>query len=72
MTEPDLDHLEDGFYWISINGQAAEVAQWQLEWGQWLVAGSTRPLQDDWPTRVMVLSDRLSPAAISESGSAAA
>jgi hypothetical protein len=72
MIEPDLDQLEDGFYWISIDGQVAEVAQWQLEWGQWLVAGSTRPLQDGWPTRIMVLSDRLSPPAIPESHSAAA
>jgi len=61
---PDPDHREDGFYWISVDGQQAEVAQWQVEWGQWLVAGSTRPLPDGCATHVTVLSDRLSPPAM--------
>src|SRR3954452_6047489 len=69
---PDPDHREDGFYWISVDGQEAEVAQWQMEWGQWLVAGSTRPLSDGWATRVTVLSDRLSPPAMPVSLSVAA
>jgi hypothetical protein len=69
---PNPDQLEDGFYWISIDGQEAEVAQWQVEWSQWLVAGCTKPLADDLSTRVMVLSDRLSLPAIPATRSAAA
>jgi hypothetical protein len=69
MPDPDL---EDGFYWISIDGQEAEVAQWQVEWSQWLVAGCTRPLSDAWSTRITVLSERLSPPTISGSRSATA
>jgi hypothetical protein len=69
---PDLDELEDGFYWISIDGQQAEVAQWQVEWSQWLVAGCTKPLADDLSTRVVVLSDRLPPPTTPASRSAAA
>jgi hypothetical protein len=69
---PDPDELEDGFYWISVDGQEVEVAQWQVEWGQWLVAGSTTPLPDGWPTRLTVLSDRLSPPPISTPHSTAA
>ncbi len=42
MSDPD--HREAGFYWICIDGQEAEVAQWQAEWEQWLVAGSAKPL----------------------------
>ena len=55
----DLDDREDGFYWISIDDQEPEVAQWQPEWGQWLVAGCAAPLVDDYCGRVVVLSDRL-------------
>lgn len=69
---PDPDPLEDGFYWISIDGQRAEVAEWQVEWEQWLVAGSSKPLADDLSTRVMVLSDRLSPPSNPASRSATA
>jgi hypothetical protein len=61
MPDPDL---EDGFYWISIDGQEAEVAQWQIEWSQWLVAGCTRPLSDERSTRITVLSKRLLPPVI--------
>jgi hypothetical protein len=50
----DPDHREDGFYWISIDGQEVEVAHWQAEWGQWLVAGSGTPLSDDLAARVVV------------------
>src|SRR4051794_922730 len=57
----DSDDREDGFYWIRIDSQEAEVAQWQSEWGQWLVAGSAMPLSDAWSSRVTVLSERLSP-----------
>lgn len=60
----DLDDRKDGFYWISIDGQQAEVAQWQAEWSQWLVAGSGRPLPDDLAARLMVLSDTLPPPVV--------
>ena len=64
---PDPDHREAGFYWVCIDGQEAEVAQWQAEWEQWLVAGSTKPLSDERAQRVIVLSDRLPVPAISAS-----
>jgi hypothetical protein len=67
---PDPDDREAGFYWICIDGQEAEVAQWQNEWGQWLVAGSTKPLSDERASRVVVLSDCLTPPAIPELQSA--
>ena len=68
---PDIDCRYDGFYWISIDGQVAEVAQWQVEWSQWLVAGSDRPLSDEWASRVEVLSDQLAPPVIAAAQSAA-
>ena len=43
----DLDDREAGFYWISVGGQAAEVALWHLEWTSWLVVGQDQPLTDD-------------------------
>jgi hypothetical protein len=52
----DQDDREAGFYWICVDGQEAEVAQWQAEWGQWLVAGSGKPLSDERAGRVIVLS----------------
>ena len=70
MTDPD--DRADGFYWISIDGQEVEVAQWQTEWSRWLVAGSGMPLSDEWSTRVMVLSKRLPPPAVPVSRQAAA
>ena len=42
----DPDDRDAGFYWISIDGQEVEVAQWQSEWSRWLVTGSTQPLSD--------------------------
>jgi hypothetical protein len=57
MTDPD--DREAGFYWISIDGQEPEVAQWQNEWGQWLVTGHKMPLTDALATKVVVLSDML-------------
>jgi hypothetical protein len=70
MSEPD--DREAGFYWISIDGQEPEVAQWQADWSQWLVAGSKMPLSDEWSELVMVLSDRLPPPAVPASRRAAA
>jgi hypothetical protein len=70
MSEPD--DREAGFYWISIDGQEAEVAQWQAEWGQWLVAGSKMPLPDQLSESVTVLSDRLPPPANADLTRAAA
>lgn len=70
MSEPD--DREAGFYWISIDCQEAEVAQWQAEWGQWLVAGCKMPLPDHLSDRVAVLSDRLPPPAIADVTRAAA
>jgi hypothetical protein len=61
MSEPN--NREDGFYWISIDGQEPEVAQWQVEWSQWLVTGRKMPLPDEWSDLVMVLSDVLPPPA---------
>ena len=61
MSDPD--YREAGFYWVCIDGQEVEVAQWQAEWEQWLVAGSAKPLSYERASRVMVLSDRLSPPA---------
>jgi hypothetical protein len=58
----EADHREDGFYWISVDGLELEVAHWQSEWSQWLVAGAKLPLHD--AARVSVLSDRLSPPAL--------
>jgi hypothetical protein len=60
-----------GFYWICIDGQEAEVAQWQVEWDQWLVAGSGEPLSDETANRVIVLSDCLAVPAIPASSVAA-
>jgi hypothetical protein len=60
-----------GFYWIYIEGQEAEVAQWQVEWEQWLVAGSGEPLSDETANRVIVLSDCLTVPAIPASSVAA-
>ena len=42
MTAPD--DRNNGFYWIRIGDQEAEVAQWQSEWAQWLVAGKAAAL----------------------------
>ena len=61
MTDPD--DRENGFYWIRIGDQEAEVAQWQAEWVQWLVAGRSQPLSDLHSLKVMVLSERLLPPA---------
>ena len=60
----DQDDRAAGFYWICIDGQEAEVAQWQAEWGRWLVAGSGKPLSDERASRVIVLSDCLPVPAI--------
>jgi hypothetical protein len=68
----DLDDRESGFYWISIDGQEVEVAQWQAEWSQWLVTGSGTPLPDALSATVTVLSDVLPPPTISASCQAAA
>ena len=68
----DPDDREAGFYWISIRGQAPEVAQWQLEWGQWLVTGSTCPLTDAMVLEVAVLSDMLPPPPVTSCGAASA
>jgi hypothetical protein len=57
----NLDDREAGFYWISIDGQEVEVAQWQAEWGQWLVTGSGMPLPDGLSALVTVLSNVLPP-----------
>jgi hypothetical protein len=57
----DPDDREAGFYWISVGGQAAEVALWQLEWTSWLVVGQELPLTDDVAIDVRVLSARLAP-----------
>jgi hypothetical protein len=55
------DELETGFYWIHIGQQEPEVAQWQSEWGQWLVTGRDLPLSDDLSTEVVVLGGPLIP-----------
>lgn len=57
----DLDDREAGFYWISINGQEAEVAQWQSEWAAWLVVGKAQPLTDEVGIEVRVLGACLVP-----------
>lgn len=62
MTDPD--DREAGFYWISIDGQEVEVAQWLAEWSHWLVAGSGTPLSDEVSASVVVLSDLLPPPVI--------
>jgi hypothetical protein len=67
----DPDDREGGFYWVCIDGQEAEVAQWQDEWEQWLVAGSGEPLSDETAIRVIVLSDCLTAPAIPASSVAA-
>ena len=67
----DPDDRDAGFYWICIDGQKAEVAQWQVEWDQWLVAGSGEPLSDETASRVIVLSYRLIAPAIPASSVAA-
>ena len=59
----EADDREEGFYWISIDGQEAEVALWQMEWQQWLVTGHGQPLPDSITSTVVVLSEELpSPA----------
>jgi hypothetical protein len=62
MTDPD--DREAGFYWISIGGQEPEVAQWQTEWCQWLVAGRETPLSDVRAMDLVVLSGMLPPPAL--------
>ncbi|WP_157033812.1 hypothetical protein [Belnapia moabensis] len=62
MSDPD--DREAGFYWIRIGDQEPEVAQWQTEWGQWLVAGRAMPLPDILCVGLVVLSDMLQPPAI--------
>lgn len=57
MTDPD--DRDAGFYWISIDGQEVEVAQWQTEWSRWLVTGSSQPLSDVVSAHVVVLSEML-------------
>src|SRR3954462_8942705 len=64
-TMSDPDDRENGFYWIRIGDQEAEVAQWQAEWVQWLVAGRSQPLSDLHSLMVIVLSERLLPPASS-------
>lgn len=68
----NLGDRESGFYWISIDGQEIEVAQWQAEWNQWLVAGSGAPLPDELSAVVTVLSDLLPPPIVPGSRQAAA
>ena len=63
MPDPG-EQREAGFYWISINGQEVEVAQWQHEWDQWFVIGSEIPLSDEIAVCVTVLSDLLPPPAL--------
>jgi hypothetical protein len=60
----DPDDRDAGFYWISIDSQAPEVAQWHTEWGQWLVTGCLQPLTDALASQVEVLSDMLPPPAL--------
>ena len=57
----DLDDREAGFYWISINGQAAEVAHWQMEWSAWLLVGRMLPLTDELSNEVEMLGPCLVP-----------
>ena len=57
----DFEDREAGFYWISINGEAAEVAQWQAEWGAWLLVGRMLPLTDELGSEVEMLSPCLVP-----------
>lgn len=59
MTDPD--DREDGFYWISIDGRAAEVAQWQAEWNAWLAMGRAQPLTDEHCVDLTVLGACLAP-----------
>jgi hypothetical protein len=57
----NLEDREAGFYWISINGEAAEVAKWQTEWGAWLLVGRMLPLTDELGSEVEVLGPCLVP-----------
>jgi hypothetical protein len=57
----DPEDREAGFYWISIDGQEAEVAQWQTEWSRWLVTGTSQALSDTVSAHVVVLSEALPP-----------
>ena len=57
----DFEDREAGFYWISINGEAAEVAQWQAEWSAWLLVGRMLPLSEELGSEVEVLSPCLAP-----------
>ena len=59
MSDPE--DRNTGFYWISIDGRAAEVAQWQAEWDTWLVMGRSRPLTDEQCVKLTVLGVRLAP-----------
>lgn len=60
----DPDDREAGYYWISIGGQEPEVAQWQTEWCQWLVARRETPLSDVRAIDLVVLSGMLPPPAL--------
>lgn len=55
------DDRAEGFYWIRIGNQRPEVAQWQVEWGQWFLAGKLRPTTDLISAQVIVLSEVLAP-----------
>ena len=41
------DKRENGFYWISINDEAIEIAQWRNESHDWLIFESELPLRTD-------------------------
>lgn len=60
----DADARETGYFWIRIGNQEPEVAQWQAEWGQWLVTGLGLPLPDYRAAEVVVLSEMLPPPAV--------
>lgn len=57
----NADDRQAGFYWIIIDGQEAEVAQWQEEWAVWLVTGRLEPLTDELCINLKVLSPCLVP-----------
>ncbi|RZI71324.1 MAG: hypothetical protein EOP13_18430 [Pseudomonas sp.] len=52
---------EAGFYWINLDGQEAEVAQWQVEWNTWLLVGRAQALTDEQSVHLIVLSACLAP-----------
>ena len=62
MTNPDAH--ETGFFWVTIGDQEPEVAQWQVEWDQWLVMGQSLPLSDHRDANVVVLSEMLIPPVV--------